>query len=147
MKTAITAFLAVLVISSVGIWGCAQQKNDAQARKIRELETRFIKLEEDYRGVVASADTYRKKVVWLETQRVEQSAQLEELKAAAQEKDELKQKLAVRTTERDAVQSQLVQFSRDLQSFASRVEAATAQLAPPGSAPVASPAAAPSKTN
>lgn len=154
MKTAITAFLAVFVISFVGIWGCAQQKNNAQAHKIRELEARFVKLEEDYRSVVASADTYRKKLARLDLQRVEQSAQLveqsaqlEQLKSVVQERDDLKQKLTLRTTERDQVQTQLAQFSRELQSFASRVETATAQLTGSGNAaPVAAPVV-PGKSN
>jgi uncharacterized protein (UPF0264 family) len=144
MKTAITAFLAVFVISSVGIWGCAQQKNNAQARKIRDLEARYVKLEEDYRTVVAAGENTRKKLARLEQLRQEQVQQMEELKVVVQERDDLKQKLIVRTNERDSAQTQIMQFNTMVQSFASQVQTATnAQLAPPGSngAPVTTPSA------
>jgi outer membrane murein-binding lipoprotein Lpp len=147
MKTVATAFLATVVISSVGIWGCAQQKNNVQARKIRDLEARYVKLEEDSRAGAASLENTRKKLTRLE---LLQTHQMEELKAALAERDEmrqkaedLRQKLVTRTTERDNVNSQLLQFSKELQSFASRVEtAAIAQMNSPGSSPVAVPAQA-----
>lgn len=124
MKTASTAFLAVLVISSLGIWGCAQQKNGAQAHKIRELEMRHTKLEEDYRALLASNETTRKKVAQMEMQRVDLLQQIEDLKIVAVERDELRAKLNTRTMERDTVQAQLMQFSKDLSSLATRVEVA-----------------------
>jgi septal ring factor EnvC (AmiA/AmiB activator) len=122
MKTASTAFLAVLVISSAGIWGCAQQKNSTQARRIHDLEARYAKLEEDYRTVVATSESTRKNLTRLELQRLELTQQVEDLKLVVQERDELKQRLAARTQERDAVHSQLLQFGKDLQNFAQRVE-------------------------
>lgn len=131
MKTASTAFLAVLVISSIGIWGCSQQKCGAQARKIHDLETRYSKLEEDYRTVVSASEGTQRKLVRLETQRVELTQQVEELKVVMQERDELRQKLASRTQERDNVQAQLLQFGKELQNLAHRVEA-VAQAGFPG---------------
>jgi len=122
MRTAGTAFLAVLVISSLGIWGCAQQKNSAQTRKIRDLEARYCKMEEDYRTVVAASESTRKNLARLELQRVELSQQVEDLKTVVQEREELKQKLVARTQERDTFQQQLVQFSKDLRSLAQRAE-------------------------
>lgn len=122
MKTASTAFLAVLVISSLGIWGCAQQKNGAQAHKIRDLEARYAKIEDDYRSVIAANESTRKKLAQMELQRAELLQQVEDLKVIAQERDELQQRLSARTQERDAVHSQLVQFSKDLQNLASRAD-------------------------
>lgn len=126
MKTASTAFLAVLVISSLGIWGCAQQKSGAQAHKIRELEARYTKIEEDYRSLLSANESTRKKVAQLELQRTELLQQVEDLKVVTLERDELKQKLNTRTMERDTVQAQLMQFSKDLSSLANRVETAAA---------------------
>ena len=139
MKTAITAFSVVFVISVVGIWSCEQQKSTTQCRKIRDLEARYVKLEDDYRAVLASSESTRKKLARLEVQRAEQTQQIEELKLAVQERDELKQKLATCTNERDGAHNQLVQFSKELQSFATRVDAvASAPISSLGNgAPVA----------
>jgi hypothetical protein len=64
------------------------------------------------------------------------------------ERDELRSQIALRTAERDSLQASLVQFSRDLQSLASKIEqAAQSASSPPpvsaspvGGAPPAPPA-------
>jgi chromosome segregation ATPase len=126
MKTASTAFLAVLVISSLGIWGCAQQKSGAQANKIRDLEARYTKLEEDYRALLSANESTRKRVAQMELQRADLLQQVEDLKVVAQEREDLKQRLNTRTMERDTAQAQLMQFSKDLTDLAQRVETAAA---------------------
>jgi chromosome segregation ATPase len=131
MKNASTAFLVIMLISSLGLWGCSNQKNTAYHHKIRDLETRYGKLEEDYRAVVAANDATRKKLSNLEQQRVELSHQVDELKTAVEEREELKKQLSLRTTERDNVQAQLVGLGRDLQALLGRVEAATASFGNP----------------
>jgi chromosome segregation ATPase len=130
MPKASTALLVLMLFSSLSLWGCTHQKNGATNSKIRDLETRHSKLEEDYRVVVAANDSNRKKIANIEAQRAELAQQVEELKAIAQERDELKKSLATRTGERDNAQSQLSQFSRDLQALASRAEAAVANFGP-----------------
>lgn len=151
MKTAISAFLAVLVISSIGIWSCAQQKCNSLARKNRDMETRYLKLEDDYRTVVAARENTRKKLAQMERKdqerTQERSQQSEEMQRLIQERDDLRQKLAARTNERDNVQGQLMQFSKDLQAFASRVDlAVNSQNTPPANGtPVAAPS--PAKSN
>src|SRR5207247_1121532 len=124
MPRASTALLVLMLMSSLSLWGCTHQKNGATNAKIRELEARHIKLEEDYRAVVAANESNRRKIVSIEAQRAELAQQVEELKSIAQERDELKKQVAARTGERDNVQAQLVQFSRDLTALASRAEAA-----------------------
>jgi len=125
-------FVAVLMVGmmTLGLWGCGQQSG-AFAAKVREMEARHAKLEEDYRAISTAHDQGRKKQIQAETRlketlaRVEElSKQVEELQAVVQERDELKKQLATRTGERDAVHGQLIQFSRDLQALAGRVEAA-----------------------
>lgn len=138
MKNASTAFLVIMLISSLSLWGCSNQKNTAYNNKIRDLEARYGKLEEDYRLVVAASDNHRKKLAQLETQRSELTQQVEELKSLAQERDDLKKQLTQRTTERDTVQTQLVEFSRDLQNLVGRVDAAARNSSPGVSATPAS---------
>lgn len=143
MHKASTALLVALLFSSLSLWGCSHQKNGANHTKIRELENRYVKLEEDYRVVVALSDANRKKVAQLESQRSELAQKVEELEAVVLERDNLKKQLASRTQERDTVHSQLVQFSKDLQAFASRIE--NVANSSPGALTVAVPASR--KTN
>ena len=116
---------------SLGLWGCSTQKNGAYNAKIRELEARYAKLEEDYRVVVAGSEQFKKKLNVAETQRsdlekqrVALSTEVEGLRGAVAERDEMKKQLAARTLERDNFQSQLTTFRSDLQSLLGRVDAA-----------------------
>jgi chromosome segregation ATPase len=130
MHKASAALLILMLLSSLSLWGCTHQKNGATNTRIRELEARHAKLEEDYRVVVAANESNRKKIAQIEAQRAELAQQVEELKTIAQERDELKKQLTARTGERDNAQAQLLQFSRDLQALASRAEAAAANIGP-----------------
>jgi predicted nucleic acid-binding Zn-ribbon protein len=133
-------FLAILLVGSAGMYGCTQQKSAASA-KLHDMETRYAKLEEDYRTISATNDANRKKLSQLEARTAELSKQLEALRTAAQERDvlrkecgELRKQVTTRTAERDAVQGQLVQFRQDLQSIVTRVDAAISSTAPPSGA-------------
>jgi chromosome segregation ATPase len=127
MQKASTTLLVIMVVSSLSLWGCTHQKNGATNAKIRELESRHIKLEEDYRVILAAHEGNRRKLTQLETQRAELTKKVEELQLAVKERDELKTQLAGRTEERDQALGQLVQFGKDLHTLASRVEAAAAR--------------------
>jgi hypothetical protein len=127
MQKASTAVLVIMVISSLGLWGCTNQKNVATNIKIRELENRHAKLEEDYRVILAANETNRRKLILIEAQRAELAQKVEELQGVVRERDELKTQLVSRTEERDGVQQQLMQFSRDLQNLAGRAQAAAAR--------------------
>jgi chromosome segregation ATPase len=124
MKNASTVFLAMMMFSSLGLWGCTHQKNGAYHNKIRELEARHSKLEEDYKAVVHTSDQLRKKVGQLETQRAELSRQVAELQGIARERDEFKGQLAVRTSERDNLHSQMTNFRKDVQDLLGRMDTA-----------------------
>ena len=127
MKNASTVFLVVMMFCSLGLWGCTHQKNGAYGAKIRELENRYLKLEEDYKVVIQASDQLRKKVGHLETQRTELNQQVDELKNIARERDQLRIQLATRTAERDNLHGQLSQFRRDVQELIGRMDTALAQ--------------------
>jgi outer membrane murein-binding lipoprotein Lpp len=124
MKNASTVFLAVMMFSSLGLWGCTHQKNGAYHTKIRELEARYTKLEEDYKAVVNAGDQLRKKVSQLESQRTELSRQVAALQGIAQERDELKVQLAARTSERDNLHNSMAQFRKDVGELLGRMDTA-----------------------
>ena len=56
MKHAGTAFLVVMLLSTLGLWGIAQQKNGAYASRLRDLEARHSKIEEEQRSFAAQAE-------------------------------------------------------------------------------------------
>lgn len=131
MKCASKALLVLTAVAMVGLWGCAQNKSGSGTARVRELEVRHAKLEEDYRAVVTANDNFRKRLAQAETQRADLARQVRELEDAAREGDELRKQLTTRTGERDSLQSQLLQFGRELQSLAGKIEAATgAPVAP-----------------
>lgn len=152
MQKTSTALLVTMVLSMVSLWGCSHQNAGATNAKIRELENRHAKLEEDYRVILAANEANRRKLSQLETQRAELTQKIEELQAVVKERDELKVQLATRTEERDELKTQLttrteerdtalgnlMQFSKDLVSLAGRVEAAASR--PAGNALIAVPA-------
>lgn len=115
--------LAVLVVASLGLWGCAQGPANApgSAERIRALETKLAKLEDDFRAAATARDQLRKKLTSAEEAR-DQAAN--ELQAAAKERDELRQQLGARTGERDALQAQFEQFRKGIRSLLGQADTA-----------------------
>jgi predicted nucleic acid-binding Zn-ribbon protein len=131
MTKASPLFMAVVLFGTAGLYGCTNQKNGTASAKMRDMEIRFTKLEEDYRTVVAASEAHRRKLAQAEAQKVELAKEVEELRPLTQERDdlrkerdELRKQLVARTGERDNVQGQLTQFRQDLQSLVSRVDSA-----------------------
>jgi hypothetical protein len=123
---------AAMLVVSLGLWGCArrpvEQSNNGD--KVRAVEARCVKLEQDYRSVAQARDKARKDLAAAE----EESARLQkeladrnalvrerdelrtQLKANQAEKEQIQQLVAQRTSERDELQQQMVQRTseRDL---------------------------------
>jgi len=133
MTCANKALLVIMVVATLGLWGCAQNPTgSATNARIRDLESRNSKLEDDYRAAVAARDQSRKKLASAEEQRAQLMQQVEQLQLVIRERDELKKQVNVRVGERDALHGQLIQLGRDLQNLAGRIESATGTpLAPP----------------
>jgi septal ring factor EnvC (AmiA/AmiB activator) len=130
MTGANKALMVVLIVATLGLWGCAQNPTgSATSARIRDLEARTAKLEEDYRAAASARDQLRKRLTATEEQRVQGA---DKLQVVTRERDELKQQINVRGAERDALHGQLLQIGKDLQSLAGRIEAATGTtLSPP----------------
>ena len=119
------ALLILMLTTLLGLWGCTQGGSSTSASaRLRELEARSARLEDDYKTAAAARDQARKKVTLLEEQRAQLAQQVEQLQKVAKERDELRTQLTTRAAERDALQASLVQFSRDLQSLATKVDQA-----------------------
>jgi hypothetical protein len=121
----------LIALASLGLWGCSQNQDGTTDAKLRELEARHVKLEEDYQAVVAANDNIRKRLATVEAQRADLAKKVEGLQLVVRERDELRHQLVTRTGERDAIHSQLVQFSKELHGLAGRIEAATNSNARP----------------
>jgi predicted RNase H-like nuclease (RuvC/YqgF family) len=116
--------LLVVVISTLGVWGCSQSGNDARATaaKVRQLEYRNSKLEEDYRASVAEVQVLRKKLATTQKQAEEIARQNQELQEVGKQREELQQKLSLSVDERDALRVQMTSFSKELQSLAAKAQ-------------------------
>ena len=116
--------LVVLVVASLGVWGCAQgpANSPASAERIRTLETKLNKLEDDFRAAVAVRDQLRKRVNNMEEECAQLSQQVEQLQLAVKDREELKKQLIVRTTERDNAQTQFEQLRKGIKSLLGQAE-------------------------
>ena len=154
MKHAGTAFLVVMLFSTLGLWGFAQQRNGSYAARLRDLENRYAKLEDDQRLVANLGERHQRRIVQLEKERTELSEQVETLTKLAEERESLRAQVAdvsqqrdglkvqlagatrerdnfrttaqIRTQERDSATEQLETYTKDLQSLLSRMESSLA---------------------
>src|SRR5262245_24055172 len=103
----------VLLFGSLSLWGCTQQKTGAISARIQDLETRYAKLDEDYRALQGTHDQNRKRLVQAESQRAvleKQKGELaKQLDTVETERDALRKQLSQRTTERDVAHTNLLQ--------------------------------------
>jgi len=140
--------LIVLLVVVLGAWGCAKAPaphSAAQAERLRTLEAKCVKMEDDYRSVVSARDQLRKHMTSLEAEnarlekvRVLMVKELEQAKAIAQERDQLRAVVETRTSERDVLQVRCARLKKGLQTILGEDDTmATSTAAPVSSAPVA----------
>ena len=143
--------LAVFVVASLGLWGCAQGRGGG-ADRLRALEIKCAKLEEDYRAVTAARDLLRAKVSALEAEqaRLQQEAEshepllkerlglIAERQSLTRQRDnlvrdrgELQQQVTSRTSERDDARSQVDLLRKGLRSLLGQAEASGGGHGPP----------------
>ena len=131
--------LTVMVVAALGLWGCTQGGNNSNAERIRALENKCVKLEDDYKAVAAARDGLRKRLTALEEEQTrlqqvcdEHQPLLKERENLIKEKEELVQQVNSRTMERNAVQSQLDSVRKGLQNLLGQATVS------PGTRPAAS---------
>jgi outer membrane murein-binding lipoprotein Lpp len=111
--------MIVVLVASLGLWGCAQSPS-AQAERVRALEAKAAKLEEDYKAVAAARDQARKQAAALEAEK----GTLAVAKAAlGKERDELRHQVEARTSERDLAQTRCDRMKKGLQNLLGQDEA------------------------
>ena len=135
--------LIIAIVASVGLWGCARgpASGSAAAERIRALEFKVSKLEEDFRAAAAARDTLRSRLAIAEEERTRLENEVVQLKLVVRERDELRKQVATRTAERDMLQVQYEQFRKGLRELLGQAETASAGVGMPVTAavPVSSP--------
>ncbi|HEV3235607.1 MAG TPA: hypothetical protein VGZ25_01380 [Gemmataceae bacterium] len=113
MSRASKAFV-VLMMGLMGLWGCAQgPASGPTAERIRSLESKCAKMEDDYKAAIEARDVAKKKQSNLESEKKRLLDDLNEQIRMAKE----------RTTERDGIQSQYDQFRSNIRNLLGQAEA------------------------
>jgi chromosome segregation ATPase len=111
--------LVVMAVAFLGLWGCARgpANGSVSLERIRALETKIAKLEDDFRSSVAVREQLRKKLATVEEERTQLN----------KERDELRQQLGT-------VQDRFDQFRKGVKSLLGQAE----QSVPPVPQPLTS---------
>jgi septal ring factor EnvC (AmiA/AmiB activator) len=103
--------LVFLCFAAFGLWGCTQSPSAGTAERMKALEAKCAKLEDDFKSVAEARDVAKKKITAIEKERDEV-------------KRELDQQVTTRTAERDAAQAQFEQFRKNLRTLLGQADAA-----------------------
>jgi hypothetical protein len=136
-----------MLVAALGVWGCAKGPANhyaAQAERIRTLECKCAKLEEDYKAVAGARDVARKRVTALEEENAKLQKQVTELQIVRKERDAFRQQLEARTGERDVLQSRCDRLKKGLQSLLGQDDAMLNPTSPPVTSARGGPALDPS---
>ncbi|MFL5241877.1 MAG: hypothetical protein ACJ8FY_07195 [Gemmataceae bacterium] len=126
----------VLTMGVMVLWGCAPgPANGPTAERIKSLESKCSKLDDDYKAATEARDLLKKKFTALEAEKSRLQRDLDEQTRVAKE----------RTTQRDGIQTQYDQFRGNLKSLLGQAEAALVNPPPPMPTVVDNPALAGSK--
>jgi septal ring factor EnvC (AmiA/AmiB activator) len=119
--------LVVLVVAVLGLWGCAQRPAPVGLERLKSLEAKIAKLEDDYKAAAAARDQARKKLADTEEQRTKLQQDIDQ---QAKERDDLKQQVTARTTERDTLQGQFESFRKGVRSLLNQADTAATTPVP-----------------
>jgi septal ring factor EnvC (AmiA/AmiB activator) len=122
--------LIIALVASVGLWGCARgpASGSAAAERIKALEFKVGKLEEDFRAAASARDVLRSRLASAEEQRSRLESEVERV---VSERDELRKQVAARVAERDTVQAQFEQFRKGIRELLGQADVASAAVGMP----------------
>jgi len=116
--------LVIMAVAAFGLWGCTQGPTNGagNVERIKALEAKCAKMEDDYRAVAATRDQLRKKLAAVEEERGQLRQELEQQQIVLKERDELRQQLNARTQERDTAQLQYDVLRKGIRSLLGQAE-------------------------
>jgi septal ring factor EnvC (AmiA/AmiB activator) len=122
--------LAILVVSTLGLWGCAKGPTSSSSERIKALEAKVSRLEGDVKLGETAREQLRKKLATAD----------EQLNKLQKDRDELDKSLTVRTSERDTLQTQYDGFRKSLRDLLGTAESTAPRYLPPITTTAAAPA-------
>ena len=129
MHSTAKAMLVLLFVATVGVLGCSQRPGSGRAEaRIRDLQSRNAKWEEDYRVVISVNDRLRKQLAQSQSRYAEMQEKLQQVQLVKAERDALRLELRTRITERDTAEKQLLRFQKDLSGLVDRLQTATRNM-------------------
>jgi chromosome segregation ATPase len=115
--------VGVLIVSVFGLWGCSRapsaDSSAANAEKLKAVETKLARLEDDFRAAASARDQLSKKLLAAEEARTALQGQLETLNKDVKAKEEL---VTTRTTERDQANGQLKTLKDGLKDLLTKMD-------------------------
>jgi septal ring factor EnvC (AmiA/AmiB activator) len=130
----------VMVVTACGLWGCAQgpASSAAQAERLRALEAKCAKFEEDYRAVASARDQAKKSAANLEQDKARLQKELALKRDVEREREDLRKQVEARIVERDQLQVRCDRLKKGIQNLLGQDDGVT----PTASGPALPPAAA-----
>ncbi len=121
--------LGVFLVTLFGLWGCARgpATSSNTTDRIKALEAKTAKLEEDLKAALALNNQLRKKLSDSEDAQTQLQNEIGRLNAVVKERDNM---IQTRTTERDTVQTQYEGFRKSLKELIGQAEAALPNAKP-----------------
>lgn len=121
--------LAVVLVVNLGVWGCSRQpvSRNGSADRARALETRCVKLENDFRTMLQDRDRARAEAARQESEAARLQKDLTERKNVARERDALLAQLRDARAQRDNLSKALVERNRELATLKDQVSQRTTE--------------------
>ena len=115
--------VGVVIVSLFGVWGCTRAPsadgNGATAEKVKALETKMARLEDDFRAASSARDQLSKKLLAAEEGRLALQGQVTRMTQEMKAKDD---QIQTRTTERDLVTNNYKSFREGLKDLLAKAE-------------------------
>ncbi len=111
----VARFSIFLLVVLAGVWGCAGRTDpNAGAReRIRVLESRCQKLEQDYRGVASTRDKIEKQLAELKAENARFKAAIEQQNTLVKERDELAEQLKTALAQLESSKSEALRLAAE----------------------------------
>src|ERR1700733_10061428 len=96
---------ALVLVASLGLWGCARHSSGYadNTDRIRAVEARCVKLEQDYRSVAQARDKVKRDLATMEEEVGRLQKELADHIALVRERDELQKQLKTVRGEREQI--------------------------------------------
>ena len=114
--------VGVLLVAVFGLWGCSRAPSadgSATAEKLRTVETKLARLEDDFRAAASARDQLSKKLLAAEEARTALLNQVDRMDKDMKSKDD---QLTTRTAERDQAAGQFRALKDELRELLAKAE-------------------------